>query len=175
MKHKITTTIILAASFLVFVNIVYAPWSTLGTGYAITSDHHGIDVFPGTPITVTAGTLDPTIVQVTFKWHMPNGTDRWAVTVPVSSNGTTGEWNDGTVALILVAQSTQVPDVIGDWGVQAFFQDSTGREKAGLDDVVKIKATSFNVVPEIPLIGTAGSILAMLLGLRFYIIKKKHK
>ncbi|MCK4933932.1 hypothetical protein KAS06_04605, partial [Candidatus Bathyarchaeota archaeon] len=98
MKHKITLIIIFLTSFLVFVNVVYAPWSTLGTGYAITSDYHGIDVFPGIPITITAGTLDPSVTQVTFRWHMPNDTARWEVTVPVSPNGTTGQWNNGTTA-----------------------------------------------------------------------------
>lgn len=174
MKHKIILTLIFLSSFLIFINLVYAPWSTLGTGYAITSNYHGIDVFPGTPITVTAGTLDQSVTQVTFRWHMPNDTARWEVTVPVSPNGTTGQWNNGSTVPILYAQDTQVPDVIGDWGVQAFFQDSTGREKSGVDDVVKIRATSFNTIPEIPIIGTAGSIIAMLLGFKFFVTKKKH-
>lgn len=175
MKQKITIIILLLASIPLLVNIVYAPWSTLGTGYAITSNYHGVDVLPGTPVTVTAGTLDPNVVQITFRWHMPNGSDRWETVVPVAPNGTTGEWNNGTVAPILYAQDTKVPDVLGDWGVQAFFQDSTGREKAGLDDVLSIKATSFNSVPVIPLIGTAGSITAMLAGLGFFTLRKKRK
>ena len=75
------------------VSAVYAPWSTLGTGYAITSDYHGVDVFPGIPVTVTTGTLDASVVQVTFRWHMPNDTARWEETVAVSTNTTTGQWN----------------------------------------------------------------------------------
>ena len=161
----------LAVAFL--VSAVYAPWSTLGTGYAITSDYHGIDVMPGTTITVTAGTLDASVVEVTFRWHMPNDTARWEETVAVSTNGTTGQWNNGTTALIRYAQSTRIPDVLGDWGVQAFFQDSTGREKSGLEDVIKIRATSFNVVPEIPLIGTIGATAAMFLGLGLYMTRRK--
>lgn len=174
MKHKKYYPLLLIISFVIFTNIVYAPWSTLGTGYAITSNYHGIDVFPGTPITITAGTLDSNVMNVTFRWHMPNDTVRWEETVPVTANGTVDQWNNGTSAPVLCAQSTRVPDVLGDWGVQAFFQDSTGKEKADLNNVIKIKATSFNVVPEIPLLGTIGSIAAMLLGFKFFTARKQH-
>ena len=84
-----------------------------------------------------------------------------------------GQWNNGTWKLIKYAHSTQIPDVLGDWGVQAFFQDSTGRERSGLDDVIKIRATSFNVVPEIPIVGTAGAIATMLFG--FWLYTKRRK
>ena len=40
------------------------------------------------------------------------------------------------------------PLELGEWGVQVFFQDSTGKDRAGVPMVVKIKATSFNVTPE---------------------------
>ena len=174
MKSKLTLIVaLLSICFLVFINVVYAPWSTLGTGYAITSNYHGVDVFPGTLVTVTAGTLDPDVANVTFRWHMPNETVRWEVTVPVYTNGTYGQWNDGTTALIRYANNTQIPDVFGDWGVQAFFQDSTGTDKAGLDNVIKIKATSFNTIPEVPVIGTAGAAIAMLLGLGFFTARTK--
>jgi len=68
---------------MLFISAVYAPWSTLGTGYAITSNYHGEDVIPSTPVTVTAGTLDQNIVQVTFRWHIGepcyHWIDAWAV------------------------------------------------------------------------------------------------
>lgn len=175
MKTKLTLILtLLSIGLLAAVTVVYAPWSTLGTGYAITSNYHGIDIPPGTPVTVTAGTLDSNVVNVTFRWHMPNGTVRWEVVVPVFTNGTTGQWNNGTIVLIRYAQDTQIPDVLGDWGVQAFFQDSTGRDRAGLDDVIKIKATSFNAVPEVPL-GTIVVFLAMLGALGIFAIKKKPR
>lgn len=174
MKAKIVTgTLLSFICLLILVNIAYAPWSTLGTGYAITSNYHGINILPGTPVTVTAGTLDSYVTHITFRWHMPNDTARWEITVPVAPNGTTGQWNNGSTALIRYAQSTQTPDVIGDWGVQAFFQDSTGRDRADLTNVIKIKATSFNVVPEIPIVGTAGAAVAMLLGLGFFMTRRR--
>lgn len=164
----------LTLAFLVLVNIAYAPWSTLGTGYAIDSNYHGVDVPPATPVTITAGTLDHSVTQVTFRWHFPNGTAAWTDTVvPVTSNGTQGAWNNGTVVDILYAQDTKTPTVLGDWGVQAFFQDATGRTKSDVDNVVKIRATSFNVIPEVALIGTVGAAIAMLLGFGLFARSRK--
>jgi hypothetical protein len=174
LKAKALTGMLLSLiGLLILVNVAYAPWSTLGTGYAITSNYHGVQVPSGVPVTVTAGTLDPAVTQVTFRWHMPNGTTRWDVTVPVYTNGTTGQWNNGTTALIRYAQDTQTPDVAGNWGVQAFFRDSTGTDRADLTNVIAIKATSFNTIPEIPIIGTAGAAVAMLLGLGFFMTKRR--
>lgn len=155
------------------VSVVYAPWQTLGTGYAIDTDYHGIDVFPGTPVTATAGTLDHNIVNVTFRWHMPNGTARWEVTKAVEPNGTLGEWNNGTSTLILYANDTQILDVPGDWGVQAFFQGPNGIDRANLTDVVKIRAQSFKAVPEVPL-GTIITVASMLAALGVFTLKKKR-
>jgi len=178
MKRKLTLTLIMASiGLLTFFTIVHAPWSTLGTGYAITSNYHGVDIPPSTPVTVTAGTLDTNVVQITFRWHEPpdgDGPVRWEVTVPIFTNGTTGEWNNGTPAEIRYAENTQIPDVLGDWGVQAFFQDSTGKDRAGLEDVINIKATSFNAIPEVPL-GTIVVSLAMLGALGIFAIKKKSR
>lgn len=172
MKPRYISIALLIIIYTLFlVSIVHAPWSTLGTGYAITSNYHGIDVLLGTPVTVTAGTLNANVTQITFRWHMPNETTRWEVTVPVYVNGTTGQWNDGTTALIRYANNTQIPDLIGDWGVQAFFQDSSGRDRAELEDVISIRASSFNVIPEIPL-GTIGAIVTMLIALAFFTIRK---
>lgn len=174
MKAKILTgTLVSLISLLILVNTAYAPWSTLGTGYAITSNYHGVIVPAGAAVTVTAGTLDSAVTLITFRWHMPNGTARWDVTVPVYTNGTTGQFNNGTTALIRYANDTQTPDVAGDWGVQAFFRDSTGSDRADLTNVIAIKATSFNTVPELPIIGTAGAAVAMLLGLGFFIRRRK--
>ena len=175
MKTKLALALmLLSIGLIVSVTVVYAPLSTLGTGYAIDSNYHGVDVPLGTPVTVTAFTLDHNVVNVTFRWHMPNETVRWEVTVPVSPTGTYGTWNDGTSVEILYANNAQIPDVLGDWGVQAFFQDSAGRTKAGLDNVIKTKATSFNAVPEVPF-GTIAVFLAMLGALGIFAIKKKSR
>ena len=163
-------------ALLILSSAVYAPWTTLGTGYAITSNVHGIDILPGTPVTVTAGTLDPNVVNVTFRWHEPpdgNGPVRWEDTVEIFTNNTFGEWNNGTTAEIRYAENTHHPDVLGDWGVQAFFRDSTGKDKANLTDVIKTKATSFNAVPDVPY-GTIGAAAVMLIALGLFVIKKRR-
>jgi hypothetical protein len=173
-----TKPILLALAFiiLILIPVVHAPWSTLGTGYAITTNYHGIDVLPGTPITVTAGTLDADVVNVTFRWHRPpdgNGPVAWEDVVSVWENGTTGQWNNGTWALIWYANKTRALDEYGDWGIQAFFQNSKGKDRAGLKDVISIKATSINVVPEVPY-GTIAILIAMLGALTIFAIKKKR-
>lgn len=182
LKHALTIMLI-SISTLVLVNIAYAPWSTLGTGYAITSNYHGVDVLPGIPITITAGTLDSNVVQITFRWHRPpdgNGDVAREVTVPVVTSPypppnvpqEVGDYVNSTT--IWYAQDTWIPDPdeIGDWGVQAFFRDSIGTDKAGLEDVIKIRATSFNTIPEIPL-GTIAATATMILALAFFMVKKK--
>jgi hypothetical protein len=173
MRIKLALTIGLSMA-VVLVGSACAPWSTLGTGYAVTSDHHGIIVSLGTPVTVTAGTLDGRVSQVTFRWHSPpdgNGPVAWEDTVAVWQNGTAGQWNNGTTALIWYANNTHAPDELGDWGVQVFFQDSEGRDVSGVENVIKIKATSFNAIPEIPL-GTIGAVGAMVFALAFFVVKK---
>jgi len=163
----------LVLGLLILPNAVSAPWSTLGTGYAIATNYHGIDVPLGTPVTATAGTLDPGVVNVTFRWHMPNDTARWEVTKLVSQNGTKGKWNNGTEALIWYASDTQILDVLGDWGVQAFFRGPDGNDRANLTDVIKIKAESFNVVPQVPF-GTIAAAVAMFVAFGLFIVKKKR-
>lgn len=168
------------ALLLVFVGLfgimssAYAPWSTLGTGYAITSNYHGIDVPLMATVTVTAGTLDPSVTQVTFRWHRSDNTVMREVTVPVFTNGTTGQWNKGATAPVQYAIDSFRPDLTGEWGVQAFFQDSAGRSKADLNNVIKIKATSFNVIPEVPL-GTAAILLSMFGALGVCAVRKKRQ
>ncbi len=173
MKAKIIALATLIVVFLPSVFIVQAPWTTLGTGYAITSNYHGVEVPPGTPVTVTAGTLDPRVTQVTFRWHRPSGGSyNETYGPPMFTNGTYAQWNNGTTAEIRYAFSTYVPDELGDWGVQAFFQDSEGNTRAEVTNVLKIKATSFYVTPEIPF-GTAGAIAMMMAALALITLRKK--
>jgi len=164
----------LAFILLSLVPVAQAPLSTLGTGYAVTSDYHGTDVPIGNPVNVTALTLDPTIYQVVFKWNAPNGTEGvWIDTVtPLMTDGT-GTWNNGTTATIHYAYSIHNPDSLGDWGVKVLFQGPSGKTKENFDEVVKIKATSFNVVPEVPL-GTIAILAAMFGALSIFALKKKR-
>jgi len=152
---------------------VHAPLSTLGTGYAVDSDYHGVDVIIGNPVNVTAYTLDTTIYKVTFKWNAPNGTEGvWIDTFPLLNDGT-GTWNNGTTATIRYAYSIHNPDSIGDWGVKVLFQGPGGKTKENLDEVVQIRATSFNAVPEVPL-GTIMILIAMFGALGVLAMRKRR-
>ncbi|MGQ9566054.1 MAG: hypothetical protein ACUVT5_05865 [Candidatus Bathyarchaeales archaeon] len=167
MRIKLAVIMLILSS--IFIASVGAQWSSLSLDYVITTNYHGKDVFPGTLVTATAGTTDPDVHDVTFVWLFPN--DTAAVTdphVPVYSNGTT--WNG---LLIYYANSSFTPNTVGDWGVQALFYGDGGHLRGKHSDIVAIRATSFNVIPEIPVIGTAGIAIAMLLGLGFYKSRKR--
>lgn len=156
-----STTIIIA---------VYAPEQLLGSGYAVTSNWHGIEVPMGSDVVVTAMTTDDTVYQVTFLWKNPGDHTVWTDIVPVYSNGST---YDGM--LIYYANSTHTPEDLGDWGVQALFQSSDGKTKQGIEEVIAIRATSFNTIPEVPVIGTAGVVIAMLLGLGLFSTRRRKR
>lgn len=160
---------------LILSSAVYAPLATLGTGYAVTSNYEGVDVPAGAEVIITALTIDPSVNRVTFRWHEPpdgNGPVAREVTVDVEDSGEFYEKNDGTTVAIFVAEDSYYPTILGNWGVQAFFQDG-GTTRSGIDDVVSIKARSFNTIPEISL-GTIGAVAAMIAALAFFVIKKKR-
>lgn len=163
-----------------FIASVNAPWATLSSGYAIWTDYHGIDIPPGTEVTATAGTTEhpdssahenfPDVTTVRFRWMPPGLPDFNSSLKTLTWNGTAyyNGWR------VYTANDTQALDVFGDWGVQAWFYDSEGnlRNQTG---VVKIRAVSVNVTPEIPVVGTAGAAAVMLLVLGlFWHIKKKR-
>lgn len=186
MKARVRIYILASALILFSMFIVYAraDWNSMGSGYAVTSNWHGINVPIGETVVVTAGTTDSSVASVEFKWNLPNGTTLYDETVtplteltgPATPPNVPGEvvtWanaNSGTV--YYYAQSTHTPSILGDWGVQALFYNATGAK-------VATKATSFsvvgpqNVVPEVPIVGTAGAALAMFLGLGVFLIKRK--
>jgi hypothetical protein len=170
--RKILLLSFLASAFmLIAATTVYAsPPINLNDGYEIVTNWHGVDIPPGTEVAATAMTTDASVTRVTFLWKNPAGTTTFNdPDVPVFQNGTT--W-DGK--LIYYAISTYTPEALGDWGIQALFQDSRGHTIQGVADVVAIRARSFNVIPEVPLLGTLGASLAMVAGLA-YKTKRKHQ
>ena len=184
MKAKFTVVAIsLILGLLILSSAVYAQWSALGSGYAVTTNFHGMDIITGTPVTVTAGTLDPEVVNITFRWHRPpdgNGPVAWEDTVtplltsPYPPPNVPQEVIDYiNSSTVWYAQDTRVPDEVGDWGVQAFFIGPDGRDRANLTDVVSIRATSFNAIPEIPF-GTIAAAAAMFIAFGLFIVKKKR-
>lgn len=176
MKGKLLTigfSAILAS--ILMCSIVSASWSTLGTGYAVTTNIEG-DIPGGTPVTITAGTLDDTVTEITFKWF--DGTDAlvFEETVAVFTNGTIGYWDEGTpmerAAIIRYAQSTYEP-YHGEWTVEVTFHGT------GEDSVVSLpmditQSQSLFVVPEISL-GTIGATVAMAAALGLFLVRKKRQ
>ena len=92
----------------------------------------------------------------------------WTEPINVFHNGTTYNGK-----LVYYAISTHKPEIVGDWGVQAKFYDEYNFCHFDFDIRLATRATSFNVVPELPLIGTAGASVAMVLGLALFKAKRK--
>jgi len=153
-RYLIFSTLIVLFAFSLMA-VVYAP--PIYT-YEATSNYHGIDAPLYANVIVTASTTDPSIFQVTFLWKDAAENLKFTDVVPISGGS---------------AQSTHQPDSMGDWGVQTLFQGPDGKTKEGVELVVKTRATSFNVIPEVPIIGTAGASMAMVLGLVYRMKKKK--
>jgi hypothetical protein len=172
MRKGILLSILTVALVFSVATVAYAaPPINLNDGYEIITNWHGVDVPPGTEVVATAMTTNPEVARVTFLWKNPSDTPTYTdPDVAVFQNGTM--W-DGK--LIYYAISTYTPNIMGDWGVQALFQDSTGRTIQGVEGVVAIRARSFNAVPEIPILGTVGATIAMLAGLTYKMKRKPQK
>ena len=173
--NKIKTAILLGVLLLVSSNLIILANATttpnegsLNSGYAVTNNYHGTDVAPGTPVTVTAMTTNSQVDFVTFIWKNAAGQVKYQENVKVFTNGTTYNGH-----LVRYAISTHSPDSLGDWGVQAKFYDKIGFCHCSYDMRLATRSTSFNVVPEVPLLGTTGIAVAMVLGLTIY--KKKQQ
>jgi hypothetical protein len=112
---------------------------------------------------MTFKTNDQRVTQVLFIWKNPTNQIRWQDTVPVYKNG--DFW---------YADSTHTPDAHGTWTVEAYSNVVLGWGNPCRDTVTIESKNTFFIVPEIPLLGTAGAMIAMLLGLAF-IAKRKSK
>lgn len=187
MKYRLYIAVIMLfiLFFAIGVNTVYAPWSSLKSDYAITTDYHGVeDIWPGTSITAWAGTTDQTVVKVEFEWKNEtddvvfeeNVTVFGPYTTPNVPTGVPQEITDwsqeNTGYVVLYASNIQVPEDIGDWGVQALFYGEDGHIRGQDSDIVAIRATSIHVTPEVPF-GTIAIILAMFGALAFFTIRKR--
>lgn len=129
-------------------------WSALGSGYAITTDWQGVDVPVGTVVTATAGTTDESVGQhgyAVFLWHYElNASIMFASeNSTLWSNGTTYYHNDKKTSLtVYFSADTRTLTDEGEWGVQALFYDVHGKLR-GDSGIIKIKATSVTVIPEV--------------------------
>lgn len=144
--------------------------NALNSGYAITRwPWNGGEVYPGENATVRACTTQyPNATQVVFRWNRPNGS-YWDVgPINLTLSGDTWDGNP-----IWDAYDTQTLYLLGDWGVQALFLDEEGNLQGSNPYlIVKIKAISWHVVPEVPF-GTIVSLLSMLGALGVFVVVKR--
>jgi len=183
----VALAVLLTGLFLAVVNIAHAQWSELSSGYAITTNWHGKIVPLGESVTVWAGTTDSNVQEVLFRWKRPDNTTFFEVSVLVLGPFTTpnvppgvpeeiSSWAQAHQNInVYYANNTQIPNTLGDWSVQAFFRGTDGKEKAGVTDTIAIRATSFNVIPDLPVVGTAGAAATMLLGLGLFLHIKRRQ
>ena len=171
MRIRFAALALLPLCFL--VQIASAQWSALNSGYAVTTDYHGKNAPLGAVVTATAGTTNPMVKNVTFIWKC-NETEQFREeNIPVESNGT--KWPNSSGDLIYYAQSQHRIEVYGDWGVQAFFIGEDGTAKAGVNCTLQIRATSFNVIPIAPVLGTVGAAMAMIISFGVFLKRKRSK
>jgi hypothetical protein len=167
---------------LLLCSVVFASWSTLETGYAITSDWTGMNAEGVTPVTMTVGTLDSAVTSVTFRWiSITDGSGDCLLeeTVPVYTNGTIGQWKDGTPAEIRYANNTCVVSEAF-WVVQIFF-NSEGENNVVNQKFFWVDATNPDSecpplfhTPEIPL-GTIGASVAIVAAVGLFMMKKRRQ
>ncbi len=125
--------------------------------YLLTCPTTDVSVF--SDVTVTARSDDGRVETVTFYWFSPDGYE-FHETVDVHDEGTDK-----------VATSTHNVDLLGYWTVAAVFRGNGGAWWC--NGVWKLRCCHFNVIPEVPLIGTVGASAAMALGLAAFKLKRK--
>lgn len=159
MRKSILVPIVLIA----LIGSLVAVANASGYTYELSSNYPGPDIPLGATVTVTAKTSDPNAYKVLFTWLNPANQPKLIEAPTVISDGS-----------FSVATSTLTLNQIGDWDVYAVFLDKFGNRCFSIIIPVKIRHISFNVIPEIPVIGTAGASIAMVLGLAFK-MKQKHQ
>jgi len=155
------------------VPLAYASYSPdLGSGYTITSNYHSVVSPIGSEVVVTAMTTDDAINKVQFVWKNPAGQVIWDETVAIFKNGTTYDAN-GVLKVISYAESKHIPGGIGDWVVEATFVNPKDQGWPYRTEIVSQRIV--NHVPEIPILGTAGASVLMLLGFMYTMKRKSRK
>ena len=184
MKLRFTAAIILFVTLLIFAdtNVTQASWSSMNSGFAVTTNYHGLDVPFYEDVNATAGTDDSEVLEVEFLWKNPDDEIVWSETqglswittpaVPENVPQEVKDWAEMNPGVnVGYAQSTYGDmDAPGWWTIQAIFHGPTGPKG---QDQTKIKASSFFVIDEVPF----GTIVVLLIPFGFlgiYAIKRKH-
>jgi hypothetical protein len=135
-----------------------------GYYYDLTSDSPA-DIPVGAEVTVNAVTNDPRGYKVIFYWKSPSDE-----TIPIGDLLRDPD-HDGEK----LASSTMTLSEAGEWTVYAVFWDQVNVWCIKIKFPVAIRCIRFNVIPEAPLIGTAGVSIVMMLGLAFTMKRRAQK
>ena len=121
-------------------------------------------VIIGNPVTVTAETDNRRVTHVTFIWVNPYGVIKKIETVSVSGDN----WK--------TAQSTYQPDKLGKWVVFALFVNANSCRWLYAMRWNCFKVTRITQqIPDFPVVGSAGAMTTMLLGLGLFLNRKRQK
>ncbi len=158
-KAKILTLLVLVALFASLVTVVTAADPNT---YTITRTSPTGSVQVGSTVTVTAQTTNSKVNTVVFTWYAPGDYPNG----PVTYTSTDSTPNDGFT-------STFVVNTLGQWNVNATFENIQTLNGGSIQKYIysnpsELSLTvnaNFFVLPEYPLIGTAGVGIAMLLAL----------
>ncbi|MGB9684494.1 MAG: hypothetical protein ACPL1Z_06155 [Candidatus Bathyarchaeales archaeon] len=127
-------------------------------------------VFIGQSVTAVAETDNSRVTHVTFVWVKPFSGIKKIETVNVySENGRKK------------ANSTYTPDELGSWWVFALFIKSTNTGSCKCGWLYAMRWACFKVakitqrIPDYPVVGTAGAMTTMLVGLGLFLNKKRQK
>jgi len=188
-KVYLFALLVLGLTVLACIDIAKAQWSAINSGYAVTTNWHKIDVPLGQTVVATAGTTDSDVTHVEFIWRDSSNSIVWDENITISGPLTTPvvppdvpqeviKWaQDNSNTEYWYAQSRHIPNATGKWSVQAIFHNVT-KPKGKSSVNFEIRSASFNVIPDAPIVGTAGIVSAMALGLALFKYKRtvvKHR
>jgi hypothetical protein len=167
------------------VDVAKAQFNAINSEYAVTTNKHGQQVLIGESVTAWAATTNQSVYMVRFVWKNETNHIIFNETVTSLVSYTTPQYppdappeiikwatNKSEGITIRYANNTQIPRYLGNWTVQVFFYGDGGHLCGQGSDIVAIRATSFYVIPIAPVVGTAGIVAAMLLGLGLFRYKK---
>jgi FlaG/FlaF family flagellin (archaellin) len=155
--NRILFSAIVVALLCSFAATAYAPTFV----FELTSNYSN-PIPQGATVTITAKTDDTRADTVTFVWYNPASQPVWTDVMSMYQNGG-----------FLYAESTHTPDALGTWTVEATFTGVKMYGRGTCRDYVTIqRQIPLNFIPEVPILGTAGAVVAMALGLAY---KKKRK
>ena len=164
--------LLLSSTLVLSANATSLTEGDLSIGYAVVNNYDGVTVPMGANVVVDAMTTDARVNYVNFTWVNPADQAVFSEIVAVSSNGTTYAPNGKT---IYYASSDYNPTAQGEWTVIVSFYDELHICYYVFYPTLDMRATTFNVIPEVPLLGTAGVSVAMLLGLGIFKVKRKQQ